>query len=165
MFGPGAVLDSFQSSGAAPKLLRGAITYVAGTTGAIGATTLFTVTGDVLVTMVAAKCTTDLTSGGVAQFTLGFVGAAGAILNVAYPDVTGWDAGEWIDSLAGGYTAGAGTPLNKEQAQIVGWTTSANVIQTISGATITGGVVRWYLQYVPLSADGLVTLHANLVAF
>jgi len=45
MFGPGAVLDSFQSSGAAPKLLRGAITYVAGTTGAIATTTLFTVMG------------------------------------------------------------------------------------------------------------------------
>jgi hypothetical protein len=42
---------------------------------------------------------------------------------------------------------------------------SANIIQTISTATITGGVVRWYLQYIPLSADGLVTLHANLVAF
>lgn len=167
MFATGAVLDSFQSTAAAPRLVRGAITYVAGTTGAIGATTLFTVTGDVALTMLAAKCTTDLTSGGVATFDLGLVGAT-TRFGATFPDVTGWDAGEWLDSDVGGYSA-AGTISLLENVVNTGGgqrvTISANIVQTIASATITGGVVRWYLQYVPLSGDGLVTLHANLTAF
>ena len=162
MFATGAVLDSFQSTAAAPRLVRGAITYVAGTTGAIGTTTLFTVTGDVALTFLGAKCTTDLTSGGVATFDLGVVGAT-THFGATFPDVTGWDSGEWAELGGPSYKPGGwiniinsvGGPCN----------ISANIIQTISTATITGGVVRWYLQYVPLSGDGLVTLHANLVAF
>jgi len=141
-----------------PRLVRGQITYAAGTTGAIGATTLFTVTGDVLVTMLAAKCTTDLTSGGAPTFDLGVTGQTGAFVSTA-PDVTGWDAGEWLTDTPGYATATTYPPLGIDRI------ISANIIQTIAAATITGGVVRWYVQYVPLSGDGLVTLHANLVAF
>lgn len=168
MFATGAVLDSFQSTAAAPRLVRGAITYAAGSTGAIGTTTLFTVTGDVLVTFLGAKCTTDLTSGGVATFDLGLVGRTSHFVATA-PDVTGWDAGEWLEGAGPSYTAaGDGNILSKANNGPFTdgmCTASANIIQTIASATITGGVVRWYLQYVPLSGDGLVTLHANLTAF
>lgn len=164
MFATGAVLDSFQSSAAAPRLVRGAITYAAGSTGAIGTTTLFTVTGDVLVTMLAAKCTTDLTSAGAPTWTLGVTGNT-AFMQTGMPDVTGWDAGEWGDGRNGAYSAGGAATLFESTDGDVGYPISANIIQTIASATITGGVVRWYLQYVPLSGDGLVTLHANLTAF
>lgn len=167
MFATGAVLDSFQSTAAAPRLVRGAITYAAGSTGAIGTTTLFTVTGDVLVTMLAEKCTTDLTSGGAPTFDLGVTGQTGAFVSTA-PDVTGWDAGEWLDIGGPSYK----TAVSENIATIWGANTftygtpiSANIIQTISAATITGGVVRWYVSYIPLSGDGAVALHANLAAF
>ena len=162
MFATGAVLDSFQSTAAAPRLVRGAITYVAGTTGAIGATTLFTVTGDVLVTMLAAKCTTDLTSAGAPGLEIGVVGNT-SLFTGSLVDPTGWDSGEWADGNSGVYRAGGGEPLFESSEN--NYPISANIVQTIASATITGGVVRWYLQYVPLSGDGLVTLHANLTAF
>lgn len=158
MFATGAVLDSFQSTAAAPRLVRGAITYVAGTTGAIGSTSLFTVTGDVVIKHLSAKCTTDLTSGGAPTFDVGVTGATAVFVSTA-PDVTGWDAGEWLTDTPGYATATTYPPLGIDRI------ISANIIQTIASATITGGVVRWYLQYVPLSGDGLVTLHANLTAF
>jgi hypothetical protein len=164
MFGPGAVLDSFQSSGAAPKLLRGAITYAAGSTGAIGSTTLFTVTGDVAIYFLGAKCTTDLTSAGAPTWTIGVTGTTD-INGATFPDVTGWDTGEWAQANGPGYSAGGDGTANLFGNNAVPVTVSANIIQTIASATITGGVVRWYLQYVPLSGDGLVTLHANLTAF
>lgn len=168
MFATGAVLDSFQSTAAAPRLVRGAITYAAGSTGAIGTTTLFTVTGDVLVTFLGAKCTTDLTSGGVATFDLGVTGAT-TRFGATFPDVTGWDAGEWAEGSDPSYLIAdqSANLLIKDTSfnTMTGVPISANIIQTIASATITGGVVRWYLQYVPLSGDGLVTLHANLTAF
>lgn len=166
MFATGAVLDSFQSTAAAPRLVRGAITYAAGSTGAIGATTLFTVTGDVLVTFLGAKCTTDLTSGGVATFDLGLVGRTSHFVATA-PDVTGWDAGEWLEAGGPSYVAAATSNIlqTANNGIMTDSAISANIVQTIASATITGGVVRWYLQYVPLSGDGLVTLHANLTAF
>ncbi len=160
MFATGAVLDSFQSSAAAPRLVRGAITYAAGSTGAIGTTTLFTVTGDVLVMGLGGKCTTNLTSGGSSSFDLGVTGSTQAFIGpVTSTDLT---SGKWLDmtngaAVSGGARFGADTPDPRS--------ISANIIQTIASATITGGVVRWYLQYVPLSGDGLVTLHANLTAF
>lgn len=143
------------------RSLRGAITYAAGTTGAIGSTTLFTVTGDVALTMVAAKCTTDLTSAGAPTWTFGVTGNTD-IFTVTSPDVTGWDANEWCDTSAGTYSVGHGYVLAPTQAP---QPISGNIIQTIASATITGGVVRWYVQWVPLSGDGNVALHANLSAF
>lgn len=163
MFATGAVLDSFQSSAAAPKLLRGAITYAAGSTGAIGTTTLFTVTGDVSLVFLGAKCTTDLTSAGAPTFDLGVVGKT--TLFASANDVTGWDTGEW---LGGGGSYGAGGQPNSNVLTYnssAGPGISADIIQTIATATITGGVVRWYVQWVPLSGDGNITLHANLSSF
>lgn len=145
------------------RSLRGAITYAAGTTGAIGSTPLFVPTGDVRIYWIGAKCTTDLTSAGAPTWKLGAVGntniwtAAGGDM----PDVTGWDVGEWADFNSAAYSAGAGvTGLNPITTAI-----SANIVQTIASATITGGVVRWYVMWSPLSGDGALALHANLSSF
>lgn len=159
-------LLTLQNAGAVPRNLRGAITYVAGTTGAIGTTTLFTVTGDVLVSL-NAKATTTVTSGGIPTWTLGVTGFTDVFDSSGFPDVTGWSAGKWADSVAGDYNVGASQGvIGAKTAGLPAWfPISANIIQTIDAATITGGVVRWYLSYIPLSADGAVALHANLVAF
>ena len=158
-------LSSLQNAGAATVSVRGAITYAAGTTGAIGSTTLFTVTGDVLVTWLAAKCTTDLTSGGLPTWNLGVTGHTNLWTPAgAFPDATGWDAGEWADFAGGAAYATGGTFLDNGNSAL-GAPISADILQTIAVATITGGVVRWYLQYIPLSTGATVTRHANLAAF
>jgi hypothetical protein len=68
------------------------ITYAAGTTGATGATTLFTITGQVAM-RIFALCTGDLTSGGAATLEVGIAGNTAALL--AQTTATGIDSGEW----------------------------------------------------------------------
>lgn len=118
-----------------------AITYAAGTTGATGATTLFTVTGTVAL-RVFAVCTADLTSGGAATLEVGVAGNTAAVL--AQTTATAIDTGEvWVDT----------TPATVEALpalQIV----SANVVQTIATTTVTGGALTYYCMWTPISEDG-----------
>lgn len=125
-----------------------AITYVAGTTGATGAATLFTVTGDVVVRLFA-KCTSDLTSGGSATIEAGISGNTAALLAQTAFSVI--DAGEiWVDA-----TSPATVEALPGQFILVGGT---DIIQTIGTTTITGGVLTYFCLWTPLSEDG------NLVA-
>lgn len=122
------------------------ITYAAGTTGATGATTLFTVTGDVLVT-VFAKCTSDLTSGGAATIEVGISGNTAAI--IAQTTATTIDAGEtWIGSTAPASVVAL--DLNTHQKVL---NTGTDVIQTIASTTVSGGVLTYYCMWWPLSED------------
>lgn len=160
----GSALDALQSASAVPRLVRGAITYVAGTTGAIATTTLFTVTGDVLLTSFRAKASTGLTSGGLPTVDIGVTGNT-ACFSTGMTDATTWTAGKWLENDGAVRTA-VGRSLLTGGADLAALDAiSADIIQTTSVATITGGVVRWYLSYIPLSADGNVALHANLSAF
>lgn len=121
------------------------ITYAAGTTGAIGASTLFTVTGDVAV-RVFAKCTSDLTSGGVATIEVGIAGNTAALIPLT--TATGIDAGEiWIDTAAATVEALPALQI------LVGGT---DISQKITDATITGGVLTYYCLWFPISSDGNV---------
>lgn len=118
-----------------------AITYVAGTTGATGATTLFTVTG-VVALRILAVCSSDLLSGGAATIEVGLSGNTAAL--IAQSTATAIDTGEiWVDA----------TPATAEALpaqQIV----AANIIQTIGTTTITGGVLTYYCLWAPISSDG-----------
>lgn len=119
------------------------ITYVAGTTGATGASTLFTVTGDVAL-RVFALCSSDLTSGGAATLEVGIAGNTAAL--IAQTTATGIDAGEWwIDTSAASIEALPGMFL-----------VSADVIQTIGTTTVSGGTLKYYCTWIPLSEDGNV---------
>lgn len=160
----GSALDSLQSAGAVPKSLRGTVTYVAGTTGSVAPHTIFTVAGDVLLTDFRAKCATSLTSAGAPTFDLGVTGATAIFANTM-PDVTGWDAGLWADGDNQTYNTANGPTLVLSIANGTPIAISADIIQTIATATITGGVVRWYVSYIPLSADGAITLPATTIAF
>jgi len=107
------------------------ITYAAGTTGATGATTLFTVTGTVAV-RVFALCSSDLTSGGSATLEVGISGNTAALL--AQTTATGIDSGEfWVDT-------GPATVEALPAIQLV----AANIIQTIGTTTVSGGVLTYY---------------------
>lgn len=126
--------------------LTKAITYVAGTTGAIASSTLFTTTGVIAVRLFAA-CSTDLTSGGAATIEAGIAGNTASLL--AQTTATDIDSGTiWVDT-------GPATVEALPSLQILSGT---NITQTIASATITGGVLTYYALWFPISSNG------NLVA-
>ncbi len=115
------------------------ITFAAATTGAVGTTTLFTVTGTVAINVIGF-CTTDLTGSGTIE-----VGVAGntAVL-CDQQSATAIDNHEvWYDDVlaVGGNVYGTWHVINQD------------VIQTIASNTVTAGVLNYYCTYVPLS-DG-----------
>lgn len=120
------------------------ITYAAGTTGATGAATLFTVTG-VVALRVFAVCGADLTSGGAATIEVGIAGATAGL--IAQTTATGIDVGEiWID------TAAATLELLPALTIVNG----TNIIQTIGTTTVSGGSLTYYCLWVPISETGNV---------
>jgi hypothetical protein len=113
------------------------ITYVAGTTGAVGATTLFTVTGTIAVN-IFGFCTTDLTGSGTLE--IGTASSTAALCN--QQSATAIDNHEvWHDAVLaiGGSIAGHWHAINE------------NIIQTIATNTVTAGVLVFYCNWVPLS--------------
>lgn len=121
-----------------------AITYSALTTGATGATTLFTVTGAVAVRLFGVVSGTDVTGSGTIE--AGIAGNTAALL--AQTTGTALDVGEvWIDS----------TPATIEALpalQIIG--AGQDIIQTIATDTLTAGTITYYCLWFPLSTDGSV---------
>lgn len=118
------------------------ITYVAGTTGAVGPTTLFTVTGTVALN-VYAICTADLTGSGTIE--VGVASSTAALCN--QQNATAIDNHEvWHDSAlaVAANVAAYLHPVNE------------SVIQTIATNTVTGGTLTYYCNWYPLSDDGNV---------
>lgn len=119
------------------------ITYDAATTGATGATTLFTVTGTVCCNLLAL-CTSDLTSGGSATIEAGTSSSTACLANQVV--ATTIDNHEiWHN----GTLAVGGTVSNLHVV-------NENIIQTIGTTTITGGSLIYYCYWNPLSSDGNV---------
>ncbi|MBT6757772.1 MAG: hypothetical protein HOA84_05540 [Candidatus Jacksonbacteria bacterium] len=120
------------------------ITYAAGSTGATGVTTLFTVTGIVAVNLFGF-CTSDLTSAGAATIE-GGVASSTASLADQVTATTIDDHMVYHDAvlLIGGQVAG--------HMHIV----DEDLIQTIGTTTISGGTLTWYVTWVPISTNGNV---------
>lgn len=122
-------------------------TFVTGTTGATGAHTLFTVTGNCLV-QVFGICDTDLT--GTATIEVGVAGnTAGLLAQIA--NATTLDDGEvWIsDTPATGVAALPGAFIVND---------GADIILTVGSTAVTGGVIDFYCLWRPLSSDGNITV-------
>ena len=134
------------NSNSALKLLQ-PWTFVTATTGATGAHTLFTVTGDCLV-QVFGICNTDLL--GAATLEVGVVGnTAGLLAQIA--DTTTLDDGEiYVDATPGvGVEALPATfALND----------GADIIMTIGATAITGGQVDFYCLWRPLSSSSEIVV-------
>lgn len=125
-------------------LVSKTITYVAGTTGAVGTTTLFTVTGHVALN-VYALCTSDLTSGGGATIEVGTATSTAALCNqVVATTIDNHEVYSNSSLGVGASVAGHSHVVNE------------NIIQTIATTTISGGVLTYYCGWVPLSSDGNV---------
>jgi len=119
------------------------ITYAAGTTGAIGATTLATVTG-VIAARVFALCGVDL-AGATATISVGVTGNAAAL--IAQTTATNIDAGLfWVDT----------GPASIEALPAINLV-AGNIIQTIGTAAISAGTLTYYIAWNPISPDGNLT--------
>jgi hypothetical protein len=120
-----------------------AITYVAATTGATGATTLFTVTGTVAVRVFGVVSGADLTGNGTLEVGV----AGGTALILAQTTGTDLDVGQvWID------TGPALVEVLPSPLIVAG----KDIIQTIGTDTITAGTITYYCAWTPLSDDGNV---------
>lgn len=118
------------------------ITFAAGTTGAIGTTTLFSITGTVAVN-VFGFCTSNLAGTGTIE--VGVVGSTAALCD--QQTATSIDDHEvWHDAVLAiaGQVAGHYHIINQD------------IIQTIATDTVTGGAITYYCQWVPISSDGEV---------
>lgn len=120
-----------------------AITYSTLTTGATGATTLFTVTGTVAI-RVFALCSTDLTGAG-ATLEVGVSGNTASI--ISQTTGTTIDSGEFLSSNL--------TPASVLALPAI-QLTATDVIQTIATNPVTGGVLTYYCVWVPISSDANV---------
>lgn len=117
------------------------------TTGAVGAHTLFTVTGNVLV-QVFGICDTNLA--GAATIEVGTANNTAALI-AQIADATSLDDGEiWVDATPGTEVeAITGTFVLND---------GADIVLTIGSTAVTGGSVDFYCLWRPLSSDGNVTV-------
>lgn len=120
-------------------------------TGATGAYTIFTITGDVML-QVFGICDVALTSGGAATIELGVAGNTAVL--IAQTTATALIADEiWFDT----------SPTTTiEQIDVMGTRTfivanGQDAILTVGGAALTAGDIDFYALWRPLSADGNVT--------
>jgi len=123
-----------------------AITYVTATTGAVGATTLFTVTGCVAV-RVFGVC--GLSLSGAATLEVGIANDTAVIL-AQIANATALLTDElYLDA----------TPTTKVEAMpsrlIIG--NGQDIIQTIGSTALTAGSLTYYCVWAPISTDGNVT--------
>lgn len=121
-----------------------AITYSALTTGAVGATTLFTVVGTVAVRIFAIVSGVDLTGSGTLE--VGIAGNTAALMTQVA--ATALDVGEiWNDSV----------PSTVEALPALQILSGTDIIQTIATNTVTAGTLTYLVAWFPLSQSASVT--------
>lgn len=126
-----------------PKRFKKTITFdgTAGN-GVVGTVAVGTVTGSILITAGAVRCTTNLASGG-GTVSLGTAGAVDAL--IASTTATDIDANEfWQDA----------TPESKVSPAIANIAVGGSIILTVAGADVTAGVLEVVFYWLPLSDDG-----------
>jgi hypothetical protein len=117
----------------------------AASAGAIGATTLFTVTGNVLARVIGV-CSEDL-AGASAIIEVGVAGNTGGL--IAQTTATDIDNGEaWVDATPGLQEQLSATP------RIIA--AGADIIETIATANITDGTITYYCLWTPLDVGASV---------
>ena len=129
------------------RVVSKSITYVTGTTGAVGATTLFTVTGAVLV-RVFGVCTTALEEAApTATIEAGVAGSTASI--IAQTTASAIIANEiWLD-------ASPTTIVEPIPSQfIIG--NGQDIIQTIGAQAVSAGVLIYYCVWEPISSGATV---------
>ncbi len=119
------------------------ITYVAGTTGAVGETNLFKVTGVVSIAVMGVVGSIDLTGSGTLE--VGDDSTTNQFLE--QEAATNLDANFiWNDA----------TPSLVGSLPLTYVMSGGNVVQTIATDTVTAGTVTYYCFWVPISANASV---------
>lgn len=118
------------------------ITFAAGSTGAIGTTTLFTVTGTVSIN-VWAICSVDVT--GTGTISVGVAGSTAALCTA-----------QTASSITAHKVWHNGNLAIADNVATNQHIVDQNVIQTIASNTATGGTVKYYCTWTPISSDGAV---------
>lgn len=120
------------------------ITYVTANTGAVGTTTLFTITGVVAVRVFAVTGAIDLTGSGTIE--VGIAGNTAAI--IAQTAATAIDAGEiWY---------GTNPPtVGVMPSQLI--LSGTNIIQTIATNTVDSGSLTYYCLWSSVTSNGNVS--------
>lgn len=127
-------------------LLRQAWTFVTGTTGATGTHTLFTVTGDVIVSIFGV-CKTDLTGAGTIE--VGIAGNTAAIL-AQIANATTLDKGEnYVDATPETVSVTPGSFILND---------GSDILLEIGSTAITAGVVDFYILWRPLSSGASIVV-------
>jgi len=139
-------LAANQNSGLLDNKLSKTITYAAATTGAVGATTLCTVTGVVALSIIGV-CTTNLAGGTTIEVGTA-ASTAGAIAQTTPTDIDATDI--WHDA-----SPDKSIELTSVIAQNI---VTDDIIQTIGGSAITAGVITYYILWAPISSDGNVVI-------
>lgn len=122
------------------------ITFSALTTGAVGTTTLFTVTGVVAVRLFGVVSDADITGSGTIE--AGIAGNTASL--IAQTTGTALDVGEiWINA----------TPATVEGLPDLSiLAAGTDIIQTIGTNTLTAGTLTYYCLWFPISTDGNLTI-------
>ena len=134
------------------KFLSKTITYTGGAGAGVagGTTTVFTVTGEVLVVALVPYCTVNLgESGATATISLGVTSSAA--LFIANTNSVDIDAGEfWVDTTPD--ANGVAVPSALKDIAI-----TDNIITTHGTTNTNAGAIRFNLWWLPLSADANVS--------
>jgi hypothetical protein len=148
------VVDSILATMALPKIVRKEYTFSTLTTGAVGAHTIFTVTGAVKVKFYAV-CTTGLTPAVAgATISLGVVGTVAQFIAATTA----------ADLLAGElwYDASPTTVIDTDAAVIAGTNVKtvigdgADIIIDVATQAVASGVVEIMCEWEPITANGNV---------
>ena len=154
LYAVGVDLGTMQNAGAVPTRVSKTVTFTgAAGAGAVGTVALFTVTGDVQVTGLWIKCTTDMTeAGSSATIGTGVTGATGYF----YGGMGIGQGARWFNGDGSWTTAAGGNLINDGSDHEGAASISANILFTITDQNVTGGVVTVYVNYIPLSAGASV---------
>jgi hypothetical protein len=118
--------------------------------GAVGTVAVFTVTGDVFLRFITARCSVDLVSAGAGTIILGVASDTNVMNTVT--TATTLDAGEWwVGGAATTATAGQIAASNNDVV------VDGNIIITVATGDITAGALIFYAIWIPLSANGNVS--------
>lgn len=124
------------------------ITFTGGAgAGAVGSVAIFTVTGEVLIAVMAPMCTTLLTEAApTATLALGVTGSTS--LFIAATNAVDIDANEfWVDATPD--ANGIAAPSALKDILI-----TDNIIGTVAAQAISTGAIRFDLWYLPMSSNG-----------
>lgn len=132
-------------------------TFAAGSTGATGTHTVFTITGRVMVDTFTAFTSTTLTQGGATPtMTLGtatdvdgfIVSPTGGPTDLVANDW--WTSAASVNNSVGPVVVVTGQAVTSQRFKLL----NENIVLIIATQTITGGVLVFDVWYYPITSDG-----------